>query len=72
MKIRLFDIDTDFDTIKDWVADGRTHVMWSANRMVYPLDRKNLQQVLTEMQDNFAMLYFDSYVITIFLMLSYI
>ncbi|WP_026492949.1 GNAT family N-acetyltransferase [Butyrivibrio sp. XPD2002] len=53
MKIRLFDIDTDFDTIKDWVADGRTHAMWSANRMVYPLDRTNLQQVLAEMLDKF-------------------
>ncbi|SDB65828.1 GNAT family N-acetyltransferase [Butyrivibrio sp. INlla16] len=54
MNIRPFEIDTDFDIIKDWITDERTHAMWSANRMVYPLDRTDLQQVLAEMHDKFG------------------
>ena len=54
MNIRPFEIDTDFDNIKDWVTDERTHAMWSANRMAYPLERTNLQQVLSENQERFG------------------
>ena len=54
MKIRLFNIDTDFDFLKSWDNDERIHAMWSANRIGYPLERANLQQVLDEIRDRFG------------------
>ena len=54
MKLRPFELDADFDIIKDWATDERTHAMWNANRIAYPLDKTNLQQVLSEMQDKFG------------------
>ena len=54
MKIREFEIDTDFDIIKDWITDDRTHAMWSANHLIYPLDKENLRKVLSEVQEMFG------------------
>lgn len=54
MKIREFEIDKDFDIIKDWITDERTHAMWSANHLIYPLDKGDLQQVLSEIKEMFG------------------
>ena len=35
MKIRAFDFDDDFDAIKTWITDERTHMMWCANLIPY-------------------------------------
>ena len=40
MKIRVFDLDDDFDVIKTWIADERTHMMWCANLIPYPLEKE--------------------------------
>lgn len=36
MKLRPYIPDTDFDEIKNWITDERTHAMWCANRMSFP------------------------------------
>lgn len=54
MKIRTFEIDKDFDIIKEWITDERTHAMWSANRIAYPLERTDLQKVISEIQEKFG------------------
>ncbi len=28
MKLRKFEIDSDFEAMKDWITDERMHVMW--------------------------------------------
>ena len=48
MKLRQFNPEKDFDTIKTWITDERTHAFWSANRFSYPLDRENFKNVLEE------------------------
>ena len=54
MKLRSFNPDKDFDTIKTWITDERTHAFWSANRFSYPLDRENFEVTLKENGQNFG------------------
>ena len=54
MKLRLFESDKDFDTIKTWITDERTHAFWSANRFSYPLDYENFEATLKEGNRNFG------------------
>ena len=42
MKIRAFDLDDDFDGIKTWITDERTHMMWCANLIPYPLEKEKM------------------------------
>lgn len=39
MKLRPYIPDTDFDEIKNWITDERTHAMWCANRMSFPPEK---------------------------------
>ena len=50
MKLRTFDPDKDFEKIKSWISDERSHAMWCAGRFQYPLDKKNLLSVLSKME----------------------
>ncbi len=46
MHLRQFVPESDFDTIRDWINDARTHAMWCANRFSFPLERSNFISVL--------------------------
>lgn len=46
MKFRLYDHATDFDCIASWVTDARTHALWCANRVGFPVDAAELKQLL--------------------------
>lgn len=48
MKLRAFDPEKDFEIIKNWPEDERTHVMWCANRFSFPLDKENFIETLLE------------------------
>ena len=37
MEIRLFDLNNDFDVMKAWISDERTHMLWCANRIQFPM-----------------------------------
>ena len=50
MKIRAFDLDDDFDVIKTWITDERTHMMWCANLIPYPLEKDYFMSALQERQ----------------------
>ena len=39
MRLRPFILSADFDYIKNWITDERTHAMWSANHAPYPLEK---------------------------------
>lgn len=47
MKLRPFDADTDFERIRSWIPDERSHALWCANRFQYPLDKDNFTDVLS-------------------------
>lgn len=50
MKLRTFDPDTDFDSIRSWITDERSHALWCANRFRFPLDKSDFLSVLSEME----------------------
>ena len=52
MKLRPYIPDTDFDRIRTWISDERSHAMWCAGRFRYPLDRDNFTDVLSAMARN--------------------
>lgn len=54
MKIRPFILNRDFDKIKNWVTDERTHAMWCANRLKYPLNEEDFADVMSEIWANYG------------------
>lgn len=48
MELRPYFHDTDFQEIKDWISDERTHALWSANWFQYPLDKDNFACILAD------------------------
>jgi len=46
MRLRPFDIDQDFDSIKDWINDERSHAMWCANNVDYPVTREEFGELM--------------------------
>ncbi len=48
MQIRPY-IKSDFDKIRNWITDDRTHALWCANLIRYPLEKDNFEEKLAEM-----------------------
>ena len=46
MRLRPFIPDRDFDAIRNWISDERTHAMWCAGLIGYPLEKGNFLQVM--------------------------
>lgn len=49
MRIRPYISNRDFDEIREWITDERTHSLWCANLIQYPLEKKNFEDKLAEM-----------------------
>ena len=49
MRLRPYIPSHDFDAIKDWVTDERTHAMWSAKHAPYPLEKNAFAEFLADM-----------------------
>ena len=54
MKLREFEIDNDFESMKNWVTDERMHGMWCANLIKYPLSKERMATTMTEAADRFG------------------
>ena len=54
MVIRSFEIDRDFEYISKWISDERTHAMWCANLIHYPLEKENFRNFLSEISERFG------------------
>ena len=54
MKLRKFEIDSDFEAMKDWITDERMHAMWCANLIKYPLSKEHLAETLAEIAKRFG------------------
>lgn len=48
MRLRPFILCCDFDEIKNWISDERTHAMWCANLIQYPIEKENFDNVMLE------------------------
>lgn len=48
MRLRPFILCNDFDVIKNWISDERTHVMWCANLLPFPLEKENFENLMLE------------------------
>lgn len=48
MRLRPFVLCCDFDEIKNWISDERTHAMWCANLINYPIEKDNFNSVMLE------------------------
>lgn len=54
MRIRPYISNSDFDEIRKWITDERTHSMWCANLLNYPLEKENFEDKLAEMAVKFS------------------
>lgn len=48
MHLRIYNEQTDFVHIENWISDERTHALWSADRLSYPLSGEGLHRYLAE------------------------
>ena len=46
MRLRPFISDSDVNEIKNWISDERTHAMWCANLIQYPVEKENFEHVM--------------------------
>ncbi len=52
MRLRPYIPDRDFDVIKYWITDERTHALWCGDRAEYPLARGSFDFFLREIAAN--------------------
>ena len=48
LSIRPYNSDNDFDVIKSWLSDERTHAMWCANRTAFPIQKDGFAGLLED------------------------
>ena len=46
MRIRPYIATKDFEIIRNWITDERTHAMWCANLIAFPIEKVNFESVL--------------------------
>ncbi|MDE6566100.1 MAG: GNAT family N-acetyltransferase, partial [Lachnospiraceae bacterium] len=51
---RPFILSSDFDEIKNWISDERTHAMWCANLIKYPIEKENFDNVMLKAASMFC------------------
>ena len=54
MRLRPFRPCCDFDEIKNWISDERTHAMWCANLIKYPIEIDNFDNAMLEAATRFG------------------
>ena len=54
MKLRAFDPNRDFEEIRDWITDERTHRMWCGNCFAFPLEKENFREALSGFMERYG------------------
>ena len=54
MRLRPFNLEKDFDAIKDWIKDERTHAFWCAGHTNFPLEKEDFATLLKEIAEMFG------------------
>ena len=49
MTLRPYDPDADFKVLQSWIGDRRTHAMWCAGRIPWPLERESFHRFLEDL-----------------------
>lgn len=50
MRIRPYQ-NKDFNTISPWITEERSHALWCANLIPYPLEKKGFDDLLQEAEE---------------------
>ena len=53
MRIRPYIECKDFDEIKNWMTEERTHALWCANLIQFPIEKDNFERVMQETAERF-------------------
>ena len=53
MRIRPYQ-NKDFNTILQWITEERSHALWCANLIPYPLEKKGFDALLQEAEERFG------------------
>lgn len=59
MQIRPYNEQLDFMYIKKWISDERTHALWCANLIPFPLSADSLHQYLIEHENDRGYVFVD-------------
>lgn len=54
MRLRPYIPCRDFDEIKNWISDERTHAMWCARLIGYPIEKENFESFMQEIAAKFG------------------
>ncbi len=54
MRIRPYVDCKDYDSIRTWITEERTHAMWCANLISFPLEKDNFTKVMHEIAGKFG------------------
>ena len=54
MRIRPYIACKDYDEIKNWISDERTHAMWCANLIHFPTEKDNFEEVMDGVAQRFG------------------
>ena len=52
MRIREYRPENDFEIIKDWIQDEKTHAMWCASRTSFPVQKESFDKLLSDILIN--------------------
>lgn len=59
MRIRPYNEQSDFMQIKNWISDERSHALWCANLLPFPISADSLRQYLEEHENDRGYVYVD-------------
>ena len=48
MRIRPYIPDKDYEYVSKWIDDERTHALWCANLLPYPMTQKSFHDLLAK------------------------
>jgi RimJ/RimL family protein N-acetyltransferase len=54
MRLRPYIACKDYEEIKNWISDERTHAMWCANLIQFPMEKDNFEKVMREAAERFG------------------
>ena len=53
MRIRPY-LNKDFNVISGWITDERSHALWCANLIPYPLEKQGFDELLLQAEERFG------------------
>lgn len=53
MRVRPY-LNKDFDIISQWITDERSHALWCANLIPYPLEKMGFDDLLQKVEERFG------------------